>query len=267
MWRVVALVALAGCTKLAPIPLEEYPGYAEELSCEYAVRCGVFGTADDCRVYRSSRGDEWGSVRSAVAAGIVEYDANAAADCLASYPDRACISGAAIDAACSNVFRGTVELGSTCALDVECESGVCSVSSCDQGCCTGTCIEREFHQEGEPCRFDADCARGLYCPAGYGGDDGTCRPFPAHGDSCVGEGAPCLDLADSCEYFTHTCLTLGIGGDRCETNYECSALHSCSAENRCALGPYFFHRDACTDSDWCASTHCESVCNGPYVCY
>jgi len=160
--------------------------------------------------------------------------------------------------ACDEMFSGSVADGAPCAIDEECASSRCNVSSCPDGsCCTGVCgTTRPRGQVGDACDRNAECLDG-YCDAehqchallaanqecltdpqcDYGlaciqpspSIPGTCRVLPQLGEACP--YARCAGFGVRCDATSH-CVALGLVGAPCASPDDCSPYERCDATTR-----------------------------------
>lgn len=144
-----------------------------------------------------------------IEAGLVEYDGNAAADCVEKiesyYDSNTCIGllGANFDfESCRNAFQGTQGNGDPCTSDDQCESGYCDQSKNTEKC-YGACAEdpTEIVGAGEPCGEESDniCdpEKNLSCSRSDDAEQRVCVEWRSvdEGGSC-GSGIVCSgDLA------------------------------------------------------------------------
>jgi hypothetical protein len=127
------------------------------------------------------------ALEDSVANGRLLYDGTKLPECLDGLAALACpeLRGAihgGLGNACSSPFTGLVELGGTCAGDVDCISHFCDGDSVDlEGTITfGTCTQ--LPTDGQPC-VDDTCGPGLRCERDS--QTGTCGPTFADGVACT----------------------------------------------------------------------------------
>lgn len=120
---------------------------------------------------------------------------------------------------------GTLQDGSSCFGDNQCQSGNCQTQT---GALCGACTAKA--QQGGSCTFDSDCASGLYC-ANVSGSTYQCEPVVKTGQSCAG-GATCESGA-FCD-SNGTCVAVGGSGASCNTDSECQHGLVCGANGTCA---------------------------------
>lgn len=276
----LALLALPACGK---IDHEDLPGEQVDALCDFYVRCGLAASAELCADLFSDilRGDP--NLDAAVENGSVEYDPDAAKECIDAVHDLECGSAFLEDApsdACDKVYQGTVADGGACWIDEQCKSGYCQAADCMAECCQGTCVAepppagigqdcsnsgcvdgaycdfatdtcQPLKQAGGVCFSDQECAQGLECL----GD--TCQAGPA-------EGAPCIDtecaLPLYCEPASMTCKKLPREGEACDLDVGACALGLvCNANSKTCTPPggvgspcsFDFFGGGCASGAWC----------------
>lgn len=231
--------------------MHEYFIAAEEAYCGWAATCGAYETADVCLAHEFfdvwfqtnllasgvfSAGSTFGPRGTAVKyllaahdAGRIEFDAQAATDCLAYVKSRGCDrpesvvpdeAQAAGIAACKAVFRGTMVRNGPCYSAAECaaEDGaevVCGLNpSCMDACCVGGCRVLSGVPQGEACTSQSRCEDGTYC---------AIDPNTGQGTVCskqVGIGAACpfgneCATGTYCDFNTAQCAKVGQVGEPC----------------------------------------------------
>jgi hypothetical protein len=229
------------------IALAEFFDLAEAAYCGWAVRCGAFAEAADCRaveffetIYpprllaeaRLDGGDGGQAVEYLLAsaeAGRLVFDAEAAATCLAYVEARGCeVPGsyvaeeaeAAGKAACDAILRGTTVENGPCLLSAECapqdgRTMVCGFDpTCSDGCCIGGCRPLAALPIGTPCNFNSRCEAGSYCA--FDSDTGmftVCTAKQPIGGACQGNDECVADAY--CDFSAGECLALGGVGEPC----------------------------------------------------
>lgn len=261
----IALAAvLAGCgsdggTGLAPsgsVPADEFFPTAVAIACEAHFRCdagaangqvlllargglfyGGYATRDACQA--AVNDGTHPAVRDAasfadlVRAGRVDYDPEAAGDCLRAVDEAFCnvaaakrslASDASLAArACADVFRGTQGPGAGCADSAECNRGL--VCSTDGEAACGVCEDAD-----EPCgSTGAPCSAGSWCDD----DVERCEPTVALGAACdrdaaCGPEAVCNQTASG----AGTC----VATFQLEADAACSDTLACSGDLVCVQG-------------------------------
>ena len=114
-----------------------------------------------------------------VRSGRIEFDAEAAATCLAYVESRGCDRAytytpseeeVAGRKACASVFRGTMTRNGPCLLSMECaheegETALCGIdfTNCTDACCVGGCRVLIPGKTGEACNNTTGCQPGSYC--------------------------------------------------------------------------------------------------------
>jgi hypothetical protein len=283
--RWLALVALAGC---GGIPFDELRDANLDALCDFAVRCGQFPDAAACRAYYEQRLIISPSLEAAIDAGKIEYDEDAAEDCLAAIADASCdpsARSARIPAeACSDVYSGTGGMGAACAFDEECASDNCMVPPCQMACCLGTCGARiptvavgqscanagcgheafcdivddlckALKPTGATCMVGDECDFGLACVTMPTTMVATCKALPALGEPCP--DGECASIAAHCR--GGTCVPIGLPGDPCTTAADCANAYDCR-NGACAEYPTrgMPCMLQCSDDSWCNAGTCDA---------
>jgi hypothetical protein len=287
--RIAVLAALAACS--GGIAFEDFDDERRRATCDYYVRCGAFGTSGECEMYFERFGVDNPSLQSAIAAGKVRYDGDAAQDCVDALAGLDCkFADQAADAlaVCDDVLIGTGKIGAACAFDRECATDRCVVPDCEEACCQGTCQEPRvrpgvdepcttvcagdlfcgFDQlchtplgAGEPCNGYTVCAQPLYCSSAAG----ACSARPTRGQPCDGF---CAAEGDVCT--GGVCAEAAVGGDPCTVDDDCSPFYKCEVTARCELPPAPVtnpNGTPCTFNIECASRYCDTVCTDVPLCF
>ncbi len=310
-----ALVALAGgCT--SSVDYNNFVTALIDARCTYFVRCGVAASTTECRAFYLRVTADNPSTDAAIDAGKIIYHDDVAGDCIAAYAALSCDTTeqptGALDV-CNGVLTGVMQEGSPCAFDKECESNNCvgeATATCSAGSCAPAMALPAIGQpctafcqgdaycgadsichaplaEGAACTSEP-CAFGLYCAGAVGTMPGRCKPLPHLGEAC--EGA-CAEVGTTCA--GGTCVAVGVLGDACTTDAQCSMFYECDGAE-CALLPTQGmpcrttcyeaaycdgttciaqkpNGEACIRSDECDSHYCTSSTNGtcadPPLCY
>jgi len=219
---------------------------AEASYCGWATRCGAFAAEEDCRaaeffdvlypagVLESGVFDDGFTGGQVVeyllashAAGRIEFDAEAAAACLAYVEARGCFrpgtyvadeTEAAGQAACAAVMRGTMVLNGPCLLSTECAAQdeatvVCGFDpTCTDTCCVGGCRTLGTVPVGTPCTFQTRCAAGSFCAS----DPNTGFPTVCTAQSKVGGACQNQQDCEAAGYCDEgTCKPLAGEGEAC----------------------------------------------------
>lgn len=288
--RIAVLAVLAACG--GGIDFGDFDDEHRGATCGYYVRCGAFGTVGECQTYFQRFDVNNPSLQSAIDAGKVDYDGEAAQDCIDALDDLDCDfadQGDGALAACDAVFSGTGKLGATCAFDRECASERCQVPDCEETCCQGTCQQPRvfpgvdepcttlcagnlfcgFDQlchvplvEGEACDSYTVCVAPLYCSP----NTRVCSQRPARGQPCDGF---CATEGDVCT--GGVCTEAAVGGDSCTVPYDCSQFYVCNFDTaRCELpespsaNP---NGTPCMFNVECESRYCDAVCSDVPICF
>jgi hypothetical protein len=288
--RAVAIVLLvAACgDNLRGIELDDYPAERRAASCRYLVKCGIFRTYADCEVANVGVFEFSPSFHRAIAAGRIRWNHEAVYQCLQRAGELSCDRGDddrnwTCDAP---MWEGTLAEGEACTSGAECISRECWTNDCTDACCSGTCVGREPPKNGrigEGCRYSgciegycdgnacqprlvagARCLRDQECIEGLACVNATCMELPDSNESCINE---CRQVGAHCSVLSYTCRPLGLLGDPCGHDGECSPYYACGAEKRCAVPELpdgsrcSFDGPRCTGpGSFCSS---ESVCTPP----
>jgi hypothetical protein len=202
---------------------QQFPQAYAEAACKSAFQCPenqspvittlLFGrtpTEADCVAEFQQDGGDFVALGD-VESGLIDFDPQAAQDCLDELEQRA--AGSACDAAlaaeaapqsCYDAAQGTLADGETCATDEQCQSGACDETAIENAC-TGQCAPRA--DEGEE------------CDPSTGGDGPQCRPSL----TCVpgdGGGFECAQMGTLNE------------GDDCALSF--SSITACGGGLQCA---------------------------------
>lgn len=320
------VLLVVGCDG-GSVSIGEAPDKFRSEYCRYLARCHLVpseGECEDLNIGISLNVDE--SLQAAIDAGKVKYDGEALARCYEAIGgfscDRTDENGRRLTSqSCYDAVKGTVGAGGQCALDAECKSRVCDVPPCPDACCQGTCIgdtPPPFGVPlGGPCESSNDCDNGTYCASN------VCTALKAAGSTCVGnaecdyglgcagaatarvckvlpklgEACPdgaCRDDGTYCD-STMTCKALGLPGDPCATQRDCSNYYTCDATLHCAQGPKIGEScmtggrcsqagawcdaagsmtckepqadgAACTQNNQCTSNYCDNPMAGGRTC-
>ena len=288
--RIAVFAVLAACS--GGIAFEDFDDERRGATCGYYVRCGAFGTVGDCQTYFQRFDVNNPSLESAIDAGKIRYDGDAAESCIDALDGLDCdFADQDADAlvACDEVLTGTGKVGAACAFDRECATGRCVVPDCDEACCQGTCQEPRIlpgveepcstlcaddlfcgfdqlcHEPlgiGESCDSYTVCAEPLYCSS----NAGTCMRRPGRGQPCDGY---CATEGDVCT--GGVCVEAAVGGDFCTVADDCSQFYRCSIDTaRCELpetptaNP---NGTPCMFNIECESRYCDAVCTDVPICF
>ena len=241
LWRSLSSRARQGCAGflacagLACTPsIEDYPRELEEARCYREHECHAFERVRDCiDTLVIDRDPEFDYLVRAAAAGSVEYNREAAAECLDAIRELGCNYDDAEPEVCDRVFVGKVGKNEPCLKTAECAgNAICGYPpSCTDQCCVGAC--RVFADPlaiGEPCSFSGtpcvpeafcaqdpmtgmttvctalvkaggDCSLGQRCDEDSECDGNECRKVKeaAVGESCDGPNVRCVEPA-RCNY-------------------------------------------------------------------
>lgn len=284
---------LVACSESEGLPPENYPDVLIDARCAFLVRCGLFTDVPACVRFQEYFRVDDPNVSAAVEAGHVVYDEAAAAACVTAFKTGAC--DAMVSEACSDVFRGQMANGAACAIDAECISGRCNVSSCMEACCAGSCVEAYVpaigqqcagicedgaycgafdmlcHAQvpaGEPCNDPAACGVGYECAGYYQPSGGVCTALPKLGESCETRCSPAGVVCAT----GGMCAPAGLTGDQCMRDEDCSEFYRCNVATSTCAEQIFPARapdgSRCANDSDCASRHCSNdfVCGRIPIC-
>ena len=257
-YSVIILASLALSSACAPkeIELDDLPRSFSDAFCDWAIGCGEFGEGDHDFCAKTV-GIEWDvstyivtpDVLRAIETGSVSYDGEAAFECVEAVREASCLESN-IDnifaaPSCKDVFSGSLEIGTLCWTDLQCESQFCDVDylACSMACCAGTCAPLPNAVLGQPCPtgycidgsicdYDTetcvpkqvnggpcidsyDCADGLACLGYY---EGVCSLPRNEGEFCVGEA--CGRMGLSCDTTTNVCVQVQHAGALCNPDID-----------------------------------------------
>lgn len=248
-------LALAGLLACTP-SIEDYPRELEEAYCAWQHSCHAFERVRDCVAAKVIDQDpQYDYLVRANAAGSIEYDAHAAADCLDAIRDRGCTDDDEAPEVCDRVFIGKIGRNAPCLNTAECAgNAVCGFDpACTDQCCVGAC--RVFADPvalGESCSFS-----GTACvPEGYCAQDPmtgmptVCtRLVKAGGDCSLGQRC---DESSQCDERGKCHKVEEVGeGERCDVDFvRCAEPASCNyrdGEARCRSRPV--HGQPCDPDD------------------
>lgn len=254
--RILAgLALLAGCT---PPSAGTFGADYEAALCEWATRCDVFETRQQCRdslVWDTIGRFEY--LADAVAAGRVTFDADAAEACLDAVRGLGCASEdlspvlfnagfAAAPTSCRDVYVGEVRNYDPCYSSEECAGGdpVCGLPpGCAEMCCVGACRDRAAGLPGRGEACTGTCEADDYCAFDPNtGAPTVCTARRKAGSDCVDDFNSCAEGLD-CVWDDNgggaSCTArLGAGElcdfGRCADGLDCYRLND---ERRCRTLP------------------------------
>jgi hypothetical protein len=133
-------------------------------------------------------------------------------------------------------------------------SGDCTDDSfCDFSLNVPVCTA--LKPSGAACQATSQCAYGLGCA------NATCKPLPKLGEPCP-DGV-CRDAGNYCN-AAGTCAQIGLAGDACTSNDDCSPFYPCDTTTMtCTQGPQT--GEACAMGQRCfdADTFCDTSAAAP----
>lgn len=165
--------------------------------------------------------EAFGEMADLVASGRMEYDANAAGECIDYFSTSECSLGVLFEGppACEEMFQGLVAEGQDCYREDECAEDLYCDSSSDN--CPGRC--RPYKALGQACLSSAECDPDV---AECSWRDGVCVEKGDLGDIC--EDVDCKQGL-RCDYDSYpaVCVRPGLEGDACTSDYDCQGLLGC----------------------------------------
>ncbi len=228
-------------------------------ACAWYVQCQDFSDQQFCEslapvIESDTSFNQLGELVAAVKAGTVRYDPSTLNSCLAALGTLPCptsLDGFFDNAACSDLFQGTVSHGDSCTVDQECPSGnYCQQTTsetCDGLCetlglnCTNSfqcpagwacgqgqsCVTVTAPgNSGQPCNEDGACAAGLFCNVN---DQMTCEALAQLGDTCTPLLPSCANgllCVPNAALTSGTCMTPVGEGGHCTTLFQCGGAAS-----------------------------------------
>lgn len=266
----IAALVLAGCggggdegssgtagetgEPLTEIALEDFYGEAEAAWCTWQVACHQYGVEARCadvnhmeqrlsmRRLSGVGPDEAVPLayrQEAVEVGRVEYDGEAAAQCLAYVRTRSCEEPyyhayteeeRAGEAACEAVFRGRMGRNGPCLSASECaEASVCGFDpTCVEACCVGACrVLAEPLAVGEACTA-MNCVADAYCAV----DPNTFMPTVCTASPTVGQECPMGQCGGGalCDFDGEkpVCVAPKAAGADCYYDQQCAQPAVCA---------------------------------------
>ncbi|HEY4240652.1 MAG TPA: hypothetical protein VGM88_12610 [Kofleriaceae bacterium] len=299
MRRIALLLVLVSCSG-GSVAIDDFAAAYDRAECTYEVRCGLWGTVDDCAAARNYVVDA--GVRAAITAGAVDYDGEQAQRCVDELADQSCDTtrddSVHARATCAAIFVGTLDAGASCLLDQQCESQFCDRADCEEACCTGTCVAIPTAtpaEDGDSCEGGRSCAAGLYCSrasqtcVALGGDGAPCDlggieqilEECAPGTECLiaqygdetgtcgalpDPNAPCTpnglcgQVGDHC--VNQYCVAYLVEGETCAMDNDCAPSLRC-IDGACAAG--VADGGTCEGAhNFCADPH--EFCDGSQTC-
>ncbi len=287
---VLVLGLLAACDDDSggPIGIDDLGDAIANTYCNLYVKCGLIDSLATCRqIDLLDDAEIDADLKAAVDAGKVIYHPDKAGECLAAFGATCDVSNApgsrSTSLACDQTFEGTVGSGGQCAIDEECISQTCDVPSCPDACCQGTCVGATAPVRprlGESCLDNARCvdsfcddtttvctayrANGAACA--FGGEcesnsciGQVCTARANTGQACGTTVAGCRLIGDRCDAASMTCKNVGLLGDACAAENECSTIYTCdTTSSTCKLGPQL--GESCAATPNClGSTYCDET--------
>ncbi len=271
------LALLVGCGKAesdaGPVSSEAFPEAVAKLICDSLGGCCQTGNfpfnAATCKSERSAEIQD--DLQRVLASGRVDYDANAAGECLAAAASVIQCGDVRLneesEEACANVMRGRVAPGQPCEDDTECRRGAGEEVDCQFSDARGdsVCVVRNAADQpprgktGDPCDSTCDDR-----------DGGTClssapvtRPAPGPGPAPAPPPTPFTCFKSDnlyCAYEpatgTQSCRTTVGEGGSCEYGESCGAGTSCDYSVVTCTAPKP-NGSPCDSDSSCRSNFCE----------
>lgn len=261
VWLGLALSTLGGGCKSAddapaPVPLEQFPQTFAKGLCDAVAPCcnqaALPYMATECQ---GSATDRYTDTVSRAISAHVQYDAEAAGECLASLrrqlQDCRFDGGESIPA-CAAVFVGSLADGQACTASAECKSLYCNQLAV---CAARPGADTSKHaQAGEPCVGSCGteagqtyCDTGISTGQGSGANAGYC--YQSDGVYCDAafspDGAPMAPVCSAFAKIGESCQSAYCGpGSYCDfTSITCAAQkdsgpcaspQTCSSKSYCA---------------------------------
>ncbi len=272
-------VVVAGCGD-DPIAIKDLPGDILDARCNRDVACANDPDTATCQASHTGATDnESLTLFADVDAGVIKYDAGAAAACLGEFKSSCTFAGlhtAPDVSACDGVFTGTVATGGACEINQECAGhAVCTQTdtACNRNtaCCAGTCSadvpQPTVVAIGGACDGNTKvCAnQTAYCKIASGTQSGTCTAL------VTGAGTAC-DVFDACANPLYcdtsgsgsgssgTCKKAAATGEACMQDAGISCADGrdyCNAAMKCTRLPTV--GEACPDGACVGFATCESA--------
>ncbi len=216
MKRLVVCALLVGCAGDdsgggGPIAIEDLGMRLGDVSCQKMFECCTdaeimkqfmnitymgqpISTEDQCVAYTVAffNGLALPQWQASIAAGRMEYDANAAGDCVAASASLSCADYGALSSGNANT-----SLAGTCRpflIPKVANDGACSH---DDECTSGNCVTTSSSM------------------------DGTCKPMPAAGEACSGSCVDGYYCGFASGQTTETCIAVEANGTQCTSSDEC----------------------------------------------
>jgi len=298
----IAAITVAMCTACGsdasapppddtPVDIDQYQSAFIDAICRLAARCGQVDDVATCKSQDVGVNPRFDLV-AAVKAGKVIFHGDKARECInATYASGSCeaaqLTFASLQTpACLEVLEGAVPGAGACAFNEECISQRCDRSMCTgDPCCIGKCMGASpppFAHVGESCErayciesfcdpptttchayipAGARCSRASTCEPGLACDSGICQTPPGRGQPCHYNN--CGQLGTTCSTSSSTCVAVGLLGDPCHDELDCSLIYRCGGDGRCALKPQL--GDPCTSGcgDYSFCSPSTSICTAP----
>jgi hypothetical protein len=240
----MAALMMSGLLAACTTTVDEYPRELEEAICDWQTSCHLFERSDDCIAALTIEHDpRFEYLRTAVDAGRIEFDSDAAARCFDAIRGRGCEDRyPEEEPACAGVLRGRMGRNGPCMDSTECAGdAICGFDpSCSEQCCVGACrVLAAPLALGEPCGGSSTpCVEEGFC------DNSSATPtcvarVKAGGDCSLGQSC---DESSSCDGSKCRARKMVKAGERCdEPGVRCTEPAICVYEggdaSHCRIAP------------------------------
>jgi hypothetical protein len=262
----VALASVSSCgggSGSGPLTFDRLKTQFVPAVCKELVACGEMPDQATCQATLHFATSELETFQVDIGNGKIVYDASAAGRCADLFNMISSCNRSEIEpilqqaqAACNDVFKGTVAAGGACFFNEECASASCQKTGCAGACCAGACTAvvapipvggdcsvvqpNQSCASGSACHVDAQtgnatcvvlptavgaactdtpgCDPSLYCDADATTGVGTCKRGAATGATCNPAlgSLSCDDARDTCDITTSLCTAPTPVGGACD---------------------------------------------------
>lgn len=234
---VLVLISIAGCGGGGEIPLDNLGAEISDVSCAKLFDCcdaaeimdafdGIeidgqpITTATQCAQFTSALFGAFltQAYKESIAMGRIEYDGEAAADCMAAVDDLSCAEYS-MDVSLSDAPQGCkpfiiplVAEGGGCTQDYECTTDYCEGARIVPGepSMDGMCKPKAAL--GQECRSD-NCVDGAFCQLDLMMGKSICKPQKANDEPCSSDDECTSDLCSDDAQSPRTCV---VPAPRCD---------------------------------------------------
>lgn len=234
-------ITVAACTP----SIEDYARELEAAICYREHECHAYERTGDCiDALFIDRDPQFAYLVRAATAGSVEYDPDAAAECLDAIRGLGCVDGTPTPEVCDRVFIGKVGRNEPCLETPECAgNAVCGYDpGCTDQCCVGACrVFADPLELGESCNFAGPpCEEGTYCRQDpITGSPTVCSEFVEPGGDCS-SGQRCDEEGECRANRCRKIIYLPVGEVCDGSSTRCAEPASCRPGEdgqRCRLDP------------------------------